>query len=578
MVAAMSGWGPDGQGQWCGEGVGLGNLMLHVTPESLYERMPASIRIAPHLVITADARIDNRAEIFDALGTPAAGRTKTPDSSLILLAYERWGAECVKRLLGDFAFAIWDSRERRLFCARDAFGCRPFVYFQAATQFVFASDVKGVLACVESPRLHEPLLAAHLQMNSCYAQKTLTFFEGVVKLPAGHTLTVAAGGVQTSQYWRPEDVPETRFGGEAEYAEQLGDLFRQAVECRVRSAFPIGAHLSGGLDSSAVTIAASGAWGELPVFSWSPAPGKDAPMEGEYARIGAVCRQEGLRCEFAPTTTADLLESFQLDFTVEPTVMMARENPVQVRAQERGLRVILSGWGGDEAVTCGAISRALRGGGGLRGLVSDLREMAVVRLPDSLYRLAVRDPYMKYESSCIQPAFARRYQGEMNDLRIPGLRRFPDVRSRICRLLEMGHVTLRAEQEAVSGARRGLVYRYPLLDRRLVEFALGSACSDQRRALFRQAMGGRLPASVEWKGAKAEAATLAALQREQIQAYSEWAQELAGRGDSPATNFVDPAKLAAAVQAGVKSRQMKDLSGVREAFGCYAISARIPAS
>src|SRR5580704_11609676 len=169
--AAMSFWGPDGHGQWCGDGAGLGHLMLNATPESLHERLPASIRVASHLVITADARIDNRDELFDALGVPAAGRARTPDSSLILLAYERWGAECVRRLLGDFAFAIWDGRERKLFCARDPFGCMPFVYHYDGKRFVFGSDVKGVLARMESPRLYEAMIAAYLHMSTYHAEK-----------------------------------------------------------------------------------------------------------------------------------------------------------------------------------------------------------------------------------------------------------------------------------------------------------------------------------------------------------------------------------------------------------------------
>ena len=139
MAFAMSCRGPDGHGQWCGDAAGLGHLMLHVTPESLHERQPAGVRVAPHLVITADARIDNRDELFDALSVPGLERDKTPDSSLILLAYERWGPDFVKRLLGDFAFAIWDSRERTLFCARDPFGIKPFVYHRDRERFIFAS-------------------------------------------------------------------------------------------------------------------------------------------------------------------------------------------------------------------------------------------------------------------------------------------------------------------------------------------------------------------------------------------------------------------------------------------------------
>ena len=257
MVDALAFHGHDGHGQWIGDFAGLGHFMLQTTPESLQERMPASIRIAPHLIITADARIDNRSEIFDALGAPAQGRTKTPDSSLILLAHERWGAGCVERLLGDFAFAIWNTRERTLFCARDPLGCRPFVYSYDGACLIFASDIKGVVARQSSRPLNEPLLAAHLQMQTYHPQKRQTFFGNVLKLPPGHTLSLKGTDVQLSRYWSPEDAPELRRANPAEYVEELRHLFRQAVESRVRSAFPVGAHLSGGLDSSVIGIEAS---------------------------------------------------------------------------------------------------------------------------------------------------------------------------------------------------------------------------------------------------------------------------------------------------------------------------------
>ena len=199
MAAAMSPWGPDGHGQWCGEGAGLGHMMLHVTLESLHERLPASIRTAPHLVITADARIDNRDELFDALGAPRPGRSQTPDSSLILLAFERWGVECVKRLLGDFAFAIWDSRAAPINFAlpRDHFGCRPFVYHWDGRRFIFrVRHQRGSGADRIATIKTRPLLAAHLQMKVSYAEKTSTFFEEVFKIPRGTHLTSQPGMVR----------------------------------------------------------------------------------------------------------------------------------------------------------------------------------------------------------------------------------------------------------------------------------------------------------------------------------------------------------------------------------------------
>jgi asparagine synthase (glutamine-hydrolysing) len=603
LVTATSFRGPDGHGQWCGEAVGLGHLMLHVTPESLDERQPAGIRAAPHLVITADARIDNRDELFDALGTPGPGRDRTPDSSLILAAYERWGADCVKRLLGDFAFAIWDSRERKLFCARDPFGCTPFVYFHDGARFIFASDVKGVLAGLDTRRLNEPLLAAYLQMKTYYAEKTMTFFEGIFKLQPGHSLTVTPAGIHTSRYWSPDDAPELRFANAGDYAEQLQFLFGQSVECRLRSAFPIGSHLSGGLDSSAVSVMASRILRErgreLATFSWSPPPDPAAGLhpEGEYARIDAVCRQEDLSCNYAPVTKASLISNFQRDFTVEPVSMMPRESNVQARAQARQVRVMLSGWGGDDAVTCRAVTspahylanhqwaefgRACQswlhpsglkaqGPGGL------LRELTMLNLPDALYARTRRNAFQAHKSPCVQLAFARLYQEQVKHMRGPALRRLAGVRPTICRFLDSGHLSLRAEHWAGSGARHGMVYRYPLLDRRLVEFALGvppsqSRETDQRRSLFRQAVIGMLPPSVEWDAVKREPATFAALEKEHIQAHSEFADHLAPQlALSPATKFVDSGKITAAIQSATRSGHVGDLSGVKEAFGFYAI-------
>lgn len=618
VAAAMSFWGPDGHGQWCGDSAGLGHLMLRTTPESLHERQPAGIRAAPHLIITADARIDNRDELFDALGVPGPGRQETPDSSLILLSWERWGADCVRRLLGDFAFAIWDSRTRRLFCARDPFGCKPFVYYHSQKRFIFASDVKGVLAGLESPRLNEPLLAAHLQMKTYYAEKRLTFFEEIFKVEPAHLMILTERGLETTRYWSPEDAPEFRLTTDADYAAQMGFLFRQSVECRVRSAFPMGSHLSGGLDSSAVTIAASRLLGDrgrkLAVFSWSPPPdsANRAPPEGEYARIDAVCRQEGLSCDYTPATTASLIATFRRDFTVEPVAMMAREASVQAIAEARGLRVILSGWGGDDAVTCPAAtspaafllsghwsdfrSAAMVGMGAVgsavgldaagpaasrlrwaRRLGGIVRDMVVPRLPDCLYGFTGANPFMAHRAPCTQRAFVRLYRREVKDLRVSAPRRLPGVRATICPLLEIGHITMRAEHWASSGARHGLVYRFPMLDKRLVEFALGvppspSPQTDRRRAIFRSAVSELLPPSADWDPVKREPATITALKTEVFQAYTEWAHHLASdKAVSPATRFVDPERIRIAIQSARKSGQLAALSGVHEAFGCYAI-------
>jgi len=602
MAAAMSFWGPDGHGQWCGDGVGLGHLMLHVTPESLHERLPASIRVAPYLVITADARIDNRDEIFDALGVPAPGRDQTPDSSLILLAYERWGSGCVKRLLGDFVFAIWDGRERKLFCARDPFGCLPFVYYYDGKRFIFASDIKGVLARMEAPKLNEPMIAAYLQMKTYHAEKRLTFFEEIVKLPPAHTLTLTSAGVQLSRYWSPEDAPEVRLATDADYAEQMRILFEDSVECRLRSAFPIGSHLSGGLDSSTISIAAARslrAHGcQLEVFSWvpPPQPGVSAP-EDEHKRIDAVCRQEDLRCQYLPPTKAGFLEWFQKDITVEPLEMMAWEASVQASAESGGVRTMLSGWGGDEAVSSHAstyiaayvkdrdwptfrdeVRRRLNTGSRpwskFRRAAGVLFGVAVPHLPDFLYSLIAKESiFLEHRVPCIRSGFGRLYEAEFRELRGPAWRSLPGVRATMCHQLQFGHQQRRLEHWACSGARHRIVYRYPLLDRRLIEFTLGvpAACG-QGRSLFRRATGSLLPGSSDWTLAKQSPSSLAALRNHYYQAHADCLARLTRDAlPGPAAKMVDLSKMERAIRSCSSADRIRAFSGIREAFGCCAI-------
>lgn len=575
-AAAMAFWGPDGHGQWRQENAGLGFLGLHTTPESLYERMPSSLRAAPHLIITADARIDNRGELFDALGAAEAGRTRTPDSSLILLAYERWGADCVRRLLGDFVFAIWDARERRLFCARDPLGCRPFFYSRDTRAFHFASDIKGVLACIDAPRLHEPLIAAHLQMKTCYARKTRTFYENILKLPAGHTLTLAGETLRVDEYWSPHRVPGRPPASEGAQAAELRELFHQAVECRVRSAFPVASHLSGGIDSSAVTLEAGrflrARGRQLATFSWSPPLAGDACPAGEYARINAVSREEGLACEYIPVTAASLLRVMQRDFTVEPMELMPREERVQIHAETRGIRLILSGWGGDEAVTCWWPSASSEASSSRSGF-GRLRDFIFRRLPDSIYAQLGPNPFMKYVSPCVEPELARRYRGEVREMQGPPLRPLPGMRSTMLRLLDLGYLSLRMEDWAVSGARHRLVYSYPLLDKRLVEFALSATSATSRRRLFIGSVSDLLPAGIDWFRDEGEAATLAARQKANLEAHVEWAS-LRRPLPENVPHFVDAGRIQQVIEAAQRSGTPGALQGVREAISCYAIQPR----
>lgn len=128
MTDSIAHRGPDGSAVWIEGPVGLGHRMLYTTPESLHEKLPLTNRTGD-LTITADARIDNRNELFSMLNFNGRPRETIPDSEIILVAYEKWGEKCPEKLLGDFAFTIWDKRKQAIFCARDPIGIKPFYYY-----------------------------------------------------------------------------------------------------------------------------------------------------------------------------------------------------------------------------------------------------------------------------------------------------------------------------------------------------------------------------------------------------------------------------------------------------------------
>jgi asparagine synthase (glutamine-hydrolysing) len=254
MVDVMRHRGPDRQDTWVHGSIGLGHGMLETTPESQHEDLPWQGPTSS-CVITADVRIDNRDELMSALRLRPAPDEIVPDSTLILYAYEKWGEDCVDHLLGDFAFAIWDPNEQRLLCARDHMGVRPFYYYHSDRLFAFGSEIKALLTLEAVPRrLNEVRVADYLA--TMYEDKEITEYEGVWRLPPGHSLTIDISGRRKQLYWELEPGPTLQLGSDEAYAERLLELLEQAIHCRIRAKKPIAAELSGGLDSSFITCLA----------------------------------------------------------------------------------------------------------------------------------------------------------------------------------------------------------------------------------------------------------------------------------------------------------------------------------
>ncbi len=253
MLHAMPWRSPDGEGVLCDGPVGLGHGMLHTTPESLHEKLPAR-SAAGTLAITADARLDNRDELFGALGIEDV--SEVADSDLILRAYEHWGERCVDHFLGDFVFAIWDAREEKLFCARDHFGVRPFYYYHKDGElFAFASEIKALHALEDVPaRFDEGRIADYLV--GLFDDKEVTEFDGILRLPAAHSLTLSRDRFEKKRYWTLQVGEELTGWTDEQYADRFRELLKQAVDCRMRAAVPVASELSGGLDSTFVACLA----------------------------------------------------------------------------------------------------------------------------------------------------------------------------------------------------------------------------------------------------------------------------------------------------------------------------------
>ena len=207
--------------------------------------------IRENLWLKANARIDGREELIQQLKLTAS----PTDDELILHAYETWGEDCVKHLIGDFAFAIWDGRLQRLFCARDHFGVKPFFYTYISDHFNFSSSLNALrLDRNVSDTLNEIAIGDYLLFGVNQDHSTTTF-KDIQRLPPGHTLTVADNTIKVRRYWTPSIPAEVRFRNSESYVERFSELFSRAVTDRLRTD-RVAISMSGGLDSTSLAAVA----------------------------------------------------------------------------------------------------------------------------------------------------------------------------------------------------------------------------------------------------------------------------------------------------------------------------------
>jgi asparagine synthase (glutamine-hydrolysing) len=352
MSAVIAHRGPDDEGHFVDGPVGLANRRLAIIDPSPAGHMPMASRRGS-LVITYNGELYNFRELqaeLERLGHEFRSHT---DTEVVLAAYEEWGPSAVERFNGMFGLAIWDRDRRQLFLARDRYGVKPLYYAEAGPLLIFGSEIKSLLA---HDAVRAEVSPAHLleyfTFQNLFTDGTL--FKGVRLLPPGHRVTVRDGDVRPERYWDFHfREPNGRVADPREYEEELDRLFTQAVQRQLVADVPVGAHLSGGMDSGSITAVAAQRLPYLNTFTvgfdMTSAGGMELPTDERE-------KAEAMSYRFRTEHYEAVLKSGDMERCMpalmwhleDPRVGQSYPNYYVARLASKFVKVVLAGSGGDE--------------------------------------------------------------------------------------------------------------------------------------------------------------------------------------------------------------------------------------
>ncbi|MDJ0739255.1 MAG: asparagine synthase-related protein [Gammaproteobacteria bacterium] len=468
-----------------------------------------------------DGRLDDRA----ALAATLASSTAHPDARLLLDAYRRWGRDCAARLVGDFAFVIWDSAARRLYGANDPLQMRTLYYADLGDAIVLASSAAGIFALgCQAPLLDRGALAAWL---AGWPDPDRSLYRNAVRLPSAHWLQAGPTDIRRGRFWDIDPARRIRHRDDADYARHLDEVLRHCVGDRLASRQPtVAAQLSGGLDSSTVCavaaplLAASGRTLATLSHAYPADTGCDesAPIRATIDHLGI---REGRTLTIAAADGDAFTELYPPTWESPGCVASPRHADEMQLVRELGADVLLTGSGGDEMVWGHSLSYTQRLRDGDLGVVLEVvRGSRRLGLPlwQTLVQLFVR-PFVAQRARDL----VRRVRGHEAPTRVPDwipasarddLAAAPlavddtptfdnpalQARYHALRLSATFNV-VRSYDHVAAG--HGVAVRHPFFDRRLAEFCFAIPHEQWIRQhypkwLLRQAMRGRLPDAVVW--------------------------------------------------------------------------------
>ena len=345
--------GPDGEGQYVDDGVGLAHRRLAIL--DLRHEGDQPMHFKDRLVIVYNGEVYNYIELREELVTAGYAFSTTTDTEVILAAYDHWGEQCVQRFNGMWGFAIYDLQSKKLFCSRDRFGIKPFYYCHTAGGIRFGSEIKQLIG--DKPKANQDLVIEYL-VSGILDHSQETMFDGVLKILPGHNLfiDVACKSVEARQYYEVQANPTIDAMNQSAAVQLVQQTFEQSIRYRLRADVKVGTCLSGGIDSSSVASCAA-----MQLRQTNP-KGRFAaitaiatePKYDESAYAKAIVDKQDLDWSTVTPTSDDFRQSIdEVVYTQEepfggPSIFM--QYFVMQEAKTRGCKVMLDGQGGDETL------------------------------------------------------------------------------------------------------------------------------------------------------------------------------------------------------------------------------------
>jgi asparagine synthase (glutamine-hydrolysing) len=502
MLVRMKGRAPDGSEVQCSGATGMGVAFLR-TGSSPCEQ-PYKIAQDNQIWLAADARIDGRSDLVRRLRDSGARvEDDATHAELIVHAYHAWGEHFVEHLIGDFAFALWDQRAGKLICARDHFGVRPFYFFESGSLFGFASDIDALLSLPQVSHELDEISVADFLLFGIDQDPERTIYRDIRCLPAATRLEVSRAAPRQHTYWQLQRNGETRCRNPAEYVERFTAVFEQAVADRL-PAGPVAFQLSGGMDSTAIAATATCRpdAATRPTMAYTVSAQTLVPEDDERAHAQAAAAHLGipLLCQelgdyelFGRSAQASPRTSWPLSY---PHLAAYRDALDAI--SKTGARVLLSGHGADSVMARSSsyYPDLLRNRSFTKLLKETGHHLRHARSLSGMGLLSVirsRPPQGKAWSppmpDWLDPDLAKRVSLEERWVR--GWNTLNNAHDAHQQLTQPWFSRNLQAQEILDAP---VVVRYPFLDLRLVEFALGLPnFMVGRKRILREAMRGKLP-------------------------------------------------------------------------------------